>query len=206
MLKLWGRLSSINVQKPAWCMDEIGLAYERVEAGGQYGIVDTPEYRAMNPNGLVPTFEEDGFVLWESNAIIRYLAAKHPQTGLWPDDLRVRADADRWMDWQAATATPTLRDAFWGLVRTPPEKRDDIAIRHSVQKTDENMGILERWLAGRPYLAGEAFTAGDIAVGCYAHRVLNMPMNIEPRPNVQAWYERLKARPGAASVLSLAVT
>ena len=206
MLKLWGRISSINVQKAVWCMDEIGLTYERIEAGGQYGIVDTPEYRAMNPNGLIPTVEEDGFVLWESNAVVRYLAAKHSQAGLWPDDLRVRADADRWMDWQGSTATPTLRDAFWGLIRTPPEKRDEAAIQRSIAKTDENMGVLESCLAGRPYLAGDAFTAGDIAVGCYAHRALSMPIDLQPRPSVDAWYARLKARPGAAQVLSLALT
>ena len=206
MLKLWGRLSSINVQKVAWCLDELGLPYERLEAGGQHGVVNTPEYRALNPNGLVPTIEDDGFVLWESNAIVRYLAAKHPGAGLWPEDLRVRADADRWMEWQSATATPSLRDAFWGLIRTPPEKRDEAAIRTSVQKTDENMGVLDSWLAGRAYVAGDAFTAGDISAGCYAHRVLNMPMQVRKCPNVEAWYERLKQRPGAQQVLSLPVT
>lgn len=206
MLKLWGRLSSINVQKPVWCMDEIGVAYERIEAGGPFGLVDTPEYRAMNPNGLIPTLDEGGFVLWESNAVVRYLAAKHPKAKLWPDDLRVRADADRWMDWQGATATAALRDAFWGLVRTPPDKRDEAVIRRSVEKTDANMAILDRCLAGRPYLAGDAFTAGDISVGCYVHRVLNMPMAVEKRPNVESWYASLKARPGARQILHLPVT
>jgi glutathione S-transferase len=206
VLKVWGRLSSINVQKLVWCLDEIGASFERVDAGGEHGVVNGPEYRAMNPNGLVPTLEEDGFVLWESNAIVRYLAAKHPEARLWPEDLRVRADADRWMDWQATASTPALRDAFWGLIRTPPEKRDEAAIRRSVEKTDENMAILDRWLANRAYVAGEAFTAGDIAVGCYAHRALNMPIDIQQRPNVTAWYERLMARPGAAQIATLPIT
>ena len=206
MLKLWGRLSSINVQKPVWCLDEIGVPYERVDAGGQHGVVNTPEYRAMNPNSLIPTLEDDGFVLWESNAIVRYLVAKHPQAGLWPEDLRIRADADRWMDWQGSTATPALRDSFWGLIRTPPEQRDEAAIRTSIERTDENMGVLESCLANRPYLAGDAFTAGDICVGCYVHRVLNMPMEVSSRPNVEAWYARLKSRPGAEQILSLPVT
>jgi glutathione S-transferase len=206
VLKVWGRLSSINVQKVVWCLDEIGASFERVDAGGEHGVVNGPEYRAMNPNGLVPTLEEDGFVLWESNAIVRYLAAKHPEARLWPEDLRVRADADRWMDWQATASTPALRDAFWGLIRTPPEKRDEAAIRRSVEKTDENMAILDRWLANRAYVAGEAFTAGDIAVGCYAHRALNMPIDIQQRPNVNAWYERLMARPGAAQIATLPIT
>jgi glutathione S-transferase len=206
VLKLWGRLSSINVQKPVWCLDEIGVPYERVDAGGEHGVVNTPEYRAMNPNGLVPTLEDDGFVLWESNAIVRYLVAKHPQAGLWPEDLRIRADADRWMDWQGSTATPALRDAFWGLIRTPPERRDEAAIRTSVEKTDGNMGVLDRALANRPYLAGDVFTAGDISVGCYVHRILNMAMAVNKRPNVEAWYARLKARPAAGQILSLPVT
>jgi glutathione S-transferase len=206
VLKVWGRLSSINVQKVVWCLDEIGASFERVDAGGEHGVVNGPEYRAMNPNGLVPTLEEDGFVLWESNAIVRYLAAKHPEARLWPEDLRVRADADRWMDWQATASTPALRDAFWGLIRTPPEKRDEAAIRRSVEKTDENMAILDRWLANRAYVAGEAFTTGDIAVGCYAHRALNMPIDIQQRPNVNAWYERLMARPGAAQIATLPIT
>jgi glutathione S-transferase len=206
VLKLWGRLSSINVQKPVWCLDEIGVPYERVDAGGEHGVVNTPEYRAMNPNGLVPTLEDDGFVLWESNAIVRYLVAKHPQAGLWPEDLRIRADADRWMDWQGSTATPALRDAFWGLIRTPPERRDEAAIRASVEKTDGNMGVLDRALANRPYLAGDVFTAGDISVGCYVHRILNMAMAVNKRPNVEAWYARLKARPAAGQILSLPVT
>jgi glutathione S-transferase len=206
VLKVWGRLSSINVQKVVWCLDEVGASFERVDAGGEHGVVNGPEYRAMNPNGLVPTFEEDGFVLWESNAIVRYLAAKHPDAGLWPEDLRVRADADRWMDWQGTTATPALRDAFWGLIRTPPEKRNEALIGRAVEKTDENMAILDRCLANRAYVAGEAFTAGDIAVGCYAHRVLNMPMDIQKRPNVTAWYERLMARPGATRIATLPIT
>jgi glutathione S-transferase len=206
VLKLWGRLSSINVQKPVWCLDELGVPYERVDAGGEHGVVNTPDYRAMNPNGLVPTLEEDGFVLWESNAIVRYLVAKHPQAGLWPEDLRIRADADRWMDWQGSTATPALRDAFWGLIRTPPEQRDEAVIRTSVERTDANMGVLDRWLANRPYLAGDVFTAGDISVGCYVHRVLNMSMEVSRRPNVEAWYARLKARSAAGQILSLPVT
>ena len=206
MLKVWGRISSINVQKVVWCLDEIELRYERVEAGGQFGVVNTPEYRAMNPNGQVPTIEEDGFVLWESNAIVRYFAAKHPEAALWPDDLRVRADADRWMDWQATSGSPAMRDAFWGLVRTSPEKRDHDLVRRSIEQSESIMGILDGALAGRSFIAGEAFSAGDIAVGCLAHRWLNLPVERQSRPNVEAWYERLKKRPGARQVLSLPVT
>lgn len=204
--KLWGRLSSINVQKVVWCLDEIGLAYIREDAGGPFGIVDTPAYRAMNPTGLVPTFRESGFTLWESNAIVRYLAATHPEAGLCPADLRARADADRWMDWQATNATPALRDAFWQLVRTPPEARDAAAIRRSLEASAAKAEILDRVLADRPYLSGGAFSMGDIAVGCHVHRWLRMPIARPALPNLEAWHERISARPGAGAVMAVPIT
>ena len=206
MLTLWGRLSSINVQKVVWALEELGLAYQRNEAGGPFGVVDTPEYRRLNPNGLVPVVEEDGFVLWESNAIVRYFCAKDGAGGLLPDDLRVCADADRWMDWQATTFTPATHQAFHGLIRTAPEKRDPAAIAASVAKTEPMAALLDAHLAERPYVTGDAFTMGDIAVGAAAHRWLNLPIERETRPNVEAWYARLKARPGAQQILQLPVT
>src|ERR687884_1346177 len=120
MLTLWGRTNSINVQKALWCIEELGLAFRRLDAGREFGVNDTPEYRRMNPNGLVPTIEDDGFVLWESNVIVRYLAAKHGAGTLCPSDLRARFDAERWMDWQQTTLGLPIRDVFWMLVRTPP--------------------------------------------------------------------------------------
>ena len=123
MLKIWGRTNSVNVKKALWCLEELGLQYERTDAGMQYGVVNTPEYRKMNPNGLVPTMDEDGFILWESHSIVRYLAAKYGKGVLWPMDERTRAIANQWMDW-AFTFQGSVRDAFWNLIRTPPEKRD----------------------------------------------------------------------------------
>lgn len=205
-MKVWGRLSSINVQKVVWCLDELGVAYERIEAGGQYGLVNAPEYRAMNPNGLIPTLDDDGFVLWESNAIVRYLAAKHPETGLWPNDPRERADADRWMDWQATAATPAVRDAFWNLIRTPADKRDQSAVELSVERSERIAAILDTHLAGRAYLGGNDFTVADIAVGAHVHRWLGLPLERQARPNIEAWYARLKDRPGARQILQLRVT
>jgi glutathione S-transferase len=163
--------------------------------------VDTPDYRSKNPNGLVPVIEEDAFVLWESNAIVRYLAAKHDEGGLWPRDLRVRADADRWMDWQTTTFTPATHQAFHGLIRTAPEKRDPAAIVASVAKTEPMAALLDAHLAERPYVTGDAFTMGDIAVGAAAHRWLNLPTPREPRPNIEAWHRRLLERAAAAKVL-----
>lgn len=201
MLTLWGRLNSINVQKVAWCLEEVGVPYDRLDAGGAFGIVSTPEYRRLNPNGLVPVIEDDGFVLWESNAIVRYLAAKHPQAGLWPEDPRARADADRWMDWQATSFTPAMRDVFWQLLRTPPDQRDPGAIERSVAKSAEMAAILDQHLAGKTYLTGETFGMGDIAAGCAAHRWLNLPISREPRPHFERWSRLIRERPAAATIL-----
>jgi glutathione S-transferase len=205
-LRIWGRISSVNVQKVVWTADELGIAYERRDAGGAFGLVATPEYKLMNPNSLVPVIEEDGFVLWESNAIVRYLAAKHAAGTLWPDDLRRRADIDRWMDWQATEFTPAMRNAFWQLVRVPAEKRDAAAIEASRSASEKAAAVLEGHLAGRAFVSGEAFSPADIVLGCAAHRWLNLPLAREPRPQMERWYASLKARPGAAQVLSTPVT
>ena len=206
MLRLWGRLSSINVQKVAWLLDEIGLAHERIEAGGAFGVVATPEYRRMNPNGLVPVIDDDGFVLWESNAIVRYLAARHAEGNLWPRDVRLRADIDRWMDWQATTYTPSMRDAFLQLVRTPPEKRDAGVLEASRGASERCTALLDAHMAGRQWVAGEAFSPADIVLGCVVHRWRLLPLEREPRPNLDGWYDTLKSRPGAARVLLLPLT
>jgi glutathione S-transferase len=194
MLKLWGRINSVNVKKALWCLGELGLPYERVDAGGQFGVVNTPEYRKMNPNGRVPTLEEDGFVLWESHSIVRYLCAKHSMGKLCPSDLRARADAERWMDW-AFTFQSAMRDVFWGLIRTPPEKRDLKAIEAGAKLSAELAGMLDGVLAGRPYVAGASFTMGDIPIGCEVQRWLRVPIERPPMPNVEAWFERLRERP-----------
>jgi glutathione S-transferase len=205
MLKLWGRLSSINVQKVVWALEELGLPYERVDAGGAFGIVNTPEYRRLNPNGLVPVIEDDGFVLWESNAIVRYLAAKR-ESPLWPADPRRRADADRWMDWQATAFTPAMRDAFWHTIRTPPERREAEAIRRSIEATEPMAAILDAQLADRAYVTGDAFTVADIPAGCAAHRWLGLPIERTARPHIERWHRSLMERPAAAKVLVLPIT
>jgi glutathione S-transferase len=195
MLKIWGRANSVNVRKVLWCCDELGVPFERVEAGMQYGVVNTPEYRKLNPNGLVPMIEDDGFVLWESHAIVRYLSAKHGTAGLWPADLRVRADADRWMDWAAGSLLPAFRPVFWGLVRTPVEQRDMKAINEGVKKCGELAGYVDAALAGRRFVAGEQFTMGDIPLGCHLHLWLNLPIERPAYANVAAWHKRLLGRP-----------
>jgi glutathione S-transferase len=205
-LKIWGRITSVNVQKVVWCADELGLDYERVDVGGRFGGNDTPQYLTMNPNGLVPVIEDDGFVLYESNAIVRYLAARHNAERLWPSDVRRRADVDRWMEWQSTGYTPAMWGAFWQLIRTPAEKRDAALVESSRAKSEKLSGILDAHLATRRYLTGEDFTVADIVTGCAAHRWLHLPLQRVPRPNLQRWYEELKSRPGSAQVTSQALS
>jgi glutathione S-transferase len=202
MLKIWGRTNSVNVKKALWAMEELGLKYERIDAGMQFGVNDTPQYRAMNPTGLVPTLDEDGFILWESHSIVRYLAAKHGAGTLWPTDLRQRADAERWMDW-AFTFLAALRPVFWGLIRTPAEKRDLSAIEEGRKQCAKLLQVPERYLGERPYLAGGTFTMGDIPLGCHIQLWMRLPIERPDQPGLKAWFERLCARPAFKKVVDL---
>ena len=206
MLKLWGRTSSINVQKALWCLKETGIAFEQTEVGGKFGGVDTPEYKAMNPNSRVPTIVDDGFVLWESNAIVRYVSEKYASGTLWPTDRRVRADADRWMDWQATMFNPAMHSGFWGLIRTPKEQQDAAAIQRSLDDTAKMMAILDAQLADRRFITGDTFTMGDIPIGCGVHRWLNLPAERPARPNIERWYGELMQRPAVKGVLTTPIT
>jgi glutathione S-transferase len=195
MLKIWGRKNSVNVQKVLWCCGELGLEFERVDAGLQFGVNDTPQYKAMNPNGLVPTIDHDGFILWESHAIVRYLARLHGRGTLWPADDRAAADADRWMEWYSTTLWLNLRPIFQGLIRTPPEKRNLSEIEESRKKLAANLVIIDDQLGKRPYLAGESFTVADIPMGVAAHRWFNLPIERPAMSNLAHWYTRLCQRP-----------
>ncbi len=205
-LRIWGRISSINVKKVVWTAQEAGVRFERIDAGGAFGVVGTAEFKRMNPNGLVPVIDDEGFVLWESNAIVRYLAARHAFGTLYPEPLQARADADRWMDWQTTTANRASRDAFLQLIRTPPEKRNAELISQSVAATDAAFGLLDSQLSGRAFVCGERFTMADIALGVEAHRWYNLPVERSPRPQVERWYAQLRARPAAAGVLDIPLT
>ena len=202
MLKIYGRVTSSNVMKVLWAAGELGLEFERIDAGLSFGVVDTPEYRAMNPNGRVPTIVDGDLVLWESNAIVRYLAAKHGAGGLWPTDPAARADVDRWMDWQQTTQNPAFTPVFWGLVRTPEGERDHKAIAAAVEQSIGMMRILDARMEGRTWLGGDALTIGDIAFGPAAHRYFNLPFERPDLPHVRAWYERMLARPAYAQHIS----
>lgn len=193
---VWGRNTSSNVMKVLWALGELELPFERVDVGGAFGKTDTPEYRRMNPTGLVPTLQEDDFTLWESNVICRYLChAYAAQSALWPQEPRARANVDRWMDAQQTVLNRPMTVVFWGLVRTKPEQRDMAAIGQAIQDTAKVWRMLEPELASHPYIAGDAFTLADIPWGVHAHRWFNMDFDRPAIPALRAWYDRLCERP-----------
>jgi len=196
MLKVWGRKTSSNVQKVMWAIGDLGLAHERVDIGGPFGKNKDPAYLAMNPNGLVPTLEDGDAMIWESNSIVRYLATKYGAGTLEPADLKTRALASQWMDWQLTVAAPAIFGAFWGLIRTPPEKRDHAAIAESQKKTTEAMKIFDANLSKRAYAAGENFSMGDIPVGIMVYRFRQLVPDRPALPNLERWYAQIEKRPG----------
>ncbi len=196
MIRLWGRTNSLNVQKVLWTLAELGLAYDRSDAGLAFGVVGTPEYLAMNPNGLVPTIEVDGFRLWESNAIVRYLAAKYGSGWLYPEALEERAGAERWMDWQQTTLYPPLVPVFLNLVRFSPEKRDMAAVTANAAEFERRLAIVDRQLAANDYMNGTRFSMADIPIGVTVSRWSRLPLERQSRLNVERWLNLLKERPG----------
>nr|WP_312971847.1 glutathione S-transferase [Pseudomonas sp.] len=195
MLKIWGRKNSSNVRKALWCAEEAGIAYERVEAGGAFGVVGQPEYLARNPNGRVPMIEDGDLVLWESNAIVRYLAAAYAPGSLYPEDPASRACGDKWMDWTTSSFASEFRDLFWGILRTPVEQRNLPVMEAARQRCLALLELPERALGERPYLSGDSFAMGDIPLGSFIYAWFEMPIERPPQPNLQAWYARLCERP-----------
>jgi glutathione S-transferase len=191
MLKIWGRANSVNVQKVMWTVGELAIPHERIDAGLQYGVVNTPEYRKLNPNGRVPTIEDGSLVLWESNAIVRYLYAKYGPRRT-PEEI---AAADKWMDWTAVSLNNPMRDIFWGFVRTPPEKRDAAAIEAARKLAAEALQIADDALAHQSFLSGTGFGMGDVPLGAHVFRWFELPIERPAQKNLTAWYERLKSRP-----------
>lgn len=202
MLTIWGRLNSHNVKKVTWLAEEIGLSHQRIDMGGPFGFSD--DYLAKNPNRLIPTIEDGDLVLWESNAILRYLAARYAPE-LWPADHALRALADRWMDWQFQFAD-AQRDAFVGLIRTAPETRDEARIARAADASGTMMHILDGQLARQPWLTGEQFGVADIPMGVYAHSYFALGFPRPDLPHLADWYGRLRERPGYANLVMIPLT
>ena len=205
MLKIFGRTNSINVQKVMWTVAELGLPHERVNAGMAHGVVNEPWYADLNPNRLVPAIDDDGVVLWESNVIVRYLAARHAAATLMPADPAMRARAEMWMDWQQ-TSFPGFGPLFLGLIRTPPEKRDMAAIRAGGEGTEAALRLLDKHLANRSHMIADHLTVADIPLGCVAYRWYALPIERPELPNLRAWYQRLVKRPAFAQHVMLPLT
>jgi glutathione S-transferase len=218
IIRLWGRISSLNVRKVVWTAQELGLNFQRTDAGAAYGVTTTPEYLHKNPNGLVPLLEDGDFVLWESNAIVRYLCARHGEAqSLYPADLRARFDAERWMDWQQTSFNPAGRHAFIQLIRTAPEARNADLIRQSVAATEPLLALLNAHLEQRPYVGGSTFGMADIPLGCEMHRWWGMRsalfetcgvarQELQAYPHVQRWFAQVLQRPATRGVLDIALS
>jgi glutathione S-transferase len=206
MLKIWGRMSSINVKKVVWTAQELALDFQRTEAGGLFGIVKTLDYMALNPNSLVPVIEDNGYVLWESNVIVRYLCAKYSAGDIYPTDIHEQFEAERWMDWQQTTLNPASRPGFWQLIRTPLEQRSPTLLAESNVAVEALMATLDAHLAQRHFMVGDRFTVADIPLACEVHRWFSLPQERQSRPHIERWYANLCARQASKGVLDLALS
>ncbi|MDR3440080.1 glutathione S-transferase [Telmatospirillum sp.] len=193
MLKIWGRLSSFNVQKVMWLVGELELPHRHIPAGGAFGGLDTPEFLAMNPHGHVPVIDDDGMVVWESHTILRYLAACHGR--FWSEDAGQRSLVERWMDWSQTTLQPDfLAGLFWNFYRTPEPQRDWPLIRRNISLCAQHFQLLDRILADRDYLGGDVLSLADIPAGTALYRYFELDIERPSVPNVEAWYRRLQER------------
>ncbi len=203
MLHIWGRITSLNVRKVVWAAQETGVAFERTDAGMAFGIVKTPQYLALNPNGLVPALQDGDLVLWESNAIVRYLCAKYGNIELYPTDLARRFDGERWMDWQQTTLNRAGSAAFIQWFRTPEDQRDMAAIAQSTQAMAPQLALLEQHLSTRAFMGGAHFSMADIPVACDIHRWFGLPQARQLYPALERWYAAVSTRPATRGVLDI---
>jgi glutathione S-transferase len=194
-LRLWGRTTSGNVQKPMWLLAELGIDYERIDVGGEFGGTKTPEYLAMNPNSRVPTLEDGDTIIWESNTVVRYLAARYGGSRFWSDDPARRAAAEMWMDWATTTMSPEVTGLFHASVRTPKKDQDPARIDARAKGAVKVLSILENHLAKSDWVAGDDLSIGDIPIGTQLFRYFDRDNERPPLPRVEAYYARMCARP-----------
>ncbi len=197
MLTLLGRKSSFNVQKVVWLLEELDRPYRHVELGGHFGGLDSQEFRMMNPHGKVPVLKDADHVVWESHAIMRYLAARYGAESFWSEDPRVRSRNDQWLDWsQTVLQRDFLTGVFWGFFRTPADQRDDAAVSRSVEACARHFELIDAVLTDDAYLLGDSLSLADIAIGTHLYRYFSMDIERPKLDNVEAYYERLQSRPG----------
>ena len=203
-IRIWGRANSVNVQKVLWCLRELDLAYERIDAGMAFGRNHEPDYIAMNPNARVPTLQDGDFVLWESNSIMRYLVLAYGgESPIYPQAPRRRASVDRWLDWTLSTLQPVDRPVFWALVRTPVEQRDMVAIQKDADAEAAQWRIVDAELKTRRFVEGDDFTLADIAIGAYARRWFGVEGVRKPQfEHLERWFAQFAGRPGFAQFVA----
>ncbi|SNY76699.1 glutathione S-transferase family protein [Enterobacter sp. CC120223-11] len=208
MITLWGRNNSTNVKKVRWTLEELGLSYNQILAGLEFGLNHDADYLAKNPNGLVPLLHDDetDITLWESNTIVRYLAAQYGEGSLWQSNPAKRAQGEKWMDWANGTLSPAHRVILMGLVRTPEEKRDHAAIEAAIAQCEKLFTILDDALANSTWLSGDEFGTGDIAVAPFVYNLLETVKTWQPHPNLQRWYQQLARRPAYQNIVMIPVT
>ena len=203
MLRIWGRISSINVRKVVLAAQLLEVPFERIDAGKEFGIVTTPDFLAKNPNAMVPLIEDGDVTLWESNVIVRYLAAKYGRANFYPQDLAQRFDAERWMDWQQTALNNASRDAFIQLIRVEPQRRSQALIDASIAATEPLMTMLDQHLARSAFMAGDALGMADVPIACEIHRWWGLPLERPSRPNLERWYASLLALPASRGALDV---
>ena len=208
MITLWGRNNSTNVKKVLWTLEELDLPFKQVMAGLEFGVNKDADYLAMNPNGLVPLLRDDetDATLWESNTIVRYLAAQYGQGRLWVENPAQRAQGEKWMDWANGSLSPAHRPVLMGLVRTPADKRDPAAIAAGIAACEALFAMLDDELATSAWLSGEAFGLGDIAVAPFVYNLMTIVESWQPRPHLQRWYQQLNQRQAWRDVVMIPVT
>ncbi|CCV62224.1 glutathione S-transferase [Yersinia enterocolitica] len=206
MLTVWGRNNSTNVKKVLWCLEELGVSYERVDVGGQYGKLNDPLYRSLNPNGLIPCLQDGDFILWESNTIVRYLAAQYGNNALYLPEAKQRAAAEKWMDWATSSVVEPFKAVFIGLVRTAPELQDKAKIAHGIDQLNALMAIADEALSKQIYLSGDKFGIGDIPLGCLAYAWFNLPIKRPELPHLQRWYQSLTHRTAFQKVIDIGLS
>ncbi|MCC5903371.1 MAG: glutathione S-transferase family protein [Halomonas sp.] len=208
MITLWGRNNSTNVKKVRWVLETLELPYEQILAGREHGVNNTPEYLAMNPNGLVPVLRDDATnsVLWESNTIIRYLAAQYGQDKLWIEEPAKRAQMEKWMDWANGTFSPLHRTILLGYIRTPAEQRDMASLETTIATCEKLFEQMDTALAEQPWFSGDAFGLGDIAIAPFVYNLRNSGLNWQPRPHLARWAEQLTELPAYRKVVMIPVS
>ena len=207
-IKIWGRANSVNVQKVLWCLRELDLDYDRIDAGMAFGKNNEPAYLAMNPNGRVPTLVDGDFVLWESNSVMRYLCMAYGQNSpIYPQNPQARAAVDRWLDWTLSTLQPVDRPVFWALVRTPPEKRDMVQVQKDADAEAVQWRIIDALVATRRFIEGDQFSIADIALGAFARRWFGVEGVAKPKlPNLERWFAAISERPGFVQFIAPPMT